>query len=96
MPLFLANWHRTYAGATKAVGNADGDADVDAADLAIWRSDFGGKGSSGPGKLLTGFVRYVTAAPATAPEPTSTWLIGIRLATLAAHSLRKSPSTGNS
>jgi hypothetical protein len=41
---FLA-WQRgvgTTTGATRAQGNADFDGDVDAADLAIWRQQFGG------------------------------------------------------
>jgi hypothetical protein len=74
-------WQRGLgtAAATKAQGDADGDADVDGADLGLWKSQFGGGAFSGPGVLLTSFVRYVSSA-APVPEPSSVVLAGLGVA----------------
>ena len=66
------------AGATKPQGNADGDADVDAADLAIWKSEFGNDSFANPGAFVTGVVKYVTTGPVVGvPEPGSIVLVGL-------------------
>jgi hypothetical protein len=86
---FLA-WQRglgsTGAAATLAKGDANGDQIVNAADLAILRSEFGNSTTNftTPSTLKTGFVRYVTSGFASAvPEPGSILLVGIGLSTLA-------------
>jgi len=86
-------WQRglgTASGATLSQGDADGDEDVDADDLAVWKSNFGADLFSGPGALVTGFVRYVTGAAAAVPEPSSVLLVGMGLASLAVRGWRKS------
>jgi hypothetical protein len=73
------------AGATKALGNANTDRVVNAADLAVWQAEYGNTAStlSSPGVLTTGFVRYVTSGFATAvPEPTSVVLVGLAFGVL--------------
>lgn len=82
----VLRWQRgsglTGAAATKDAGNADGDSDVDAADLAIWAGEFGSTTLSGPSKIMTGFVRYVPGI-ASVPEPATVWLAGLGIAALA-------------
>jgi hypothetical protein len=86
---FLA-WQRGLgsvgAGATLANGNANTDQTVSAADVAMWRSEFGHTPTSFPptSTLKQGFVHYVTSGFSTAvPEPGSILLVGIGLGTLA-------------
>jgi hypothetical protein len=82
---FLA-WQRNegkVTGATKAQGDANGDGAVNAADLALLKAQFGTGGSSGPGVLQPGFVRYVTGAATGVPEPSAAILVGIGFAALA-------------
>ncbi|WP_428307715.1 PEP-CTERM sorting domain-containing protein [Lacipirellula sp.] len=82
---FLA-WQRgngtVGAGATKASGNANTDQLVNAADLAIWKSEFGNSAiPKTPGQLVRGNVRYVTSfAVAAVPEPSSIALVGLGVA----------------
>jgi hypothetical protein len=87
------NWQRSRGlatGATKPQGDADGDADVDDADFAIWKVEFGDGTFSGPGNLVTGFVRYVPSfSVAAVPEPSSVALVGLGLAPLALRRTRK-------
>jgi hypothetical protein len=81
---------------------------VDAADYVVWRktningqqgyndwrANFGATGGpSGPGALVSGFVRYVPSgggAGTAIPEPGGVWLVGIGLASIAIGSRRKS------
>lgn len=85
---FLA-WQRGLgsmgAGVTKASGNANTDQIVNAADLAVWRNEFGNTAiPTDPGQLVRGHVRYVTSfALAAVPEPSSVVLVGIGLAGIA-------------
>lgn len=69
-------------GALRAEGDANGNGAVDAADLAIWRSQFGQGAASGTGVLQFGFVRYVTGAAAAVPEPSTVFLAGLGIAAL--------------
>jgi len=78
---FLA-WQRgngLATGATKEQGDANGDGAVNADDLALWKSQFGGGGFAGPGVLVRGVVTYVGAAVAAVPEPASIIYIGAAL-----------------
>jgi hypothetical protein len=78
---FLA-WQRgngLTTGATKAQGDANGDGAVNADDLALWKSQFGGGGFAGPGVLVRGVVTYVGAAVSAVPEPASIIYIGAAL-----------------
>lgn len=78
---FLA-WQRSNGlttGATKAQGDANGDGAVNADDLALWKSQFGGGGFAGPGVLVRGVVTYVGAAVSAVPEPASIIYIGAAL-----------------
>ena len=76
-------YRRESIGKGVLLGNADGDTDVDAADLAAWKSQFASGGASGPGVLQTGFVRYVTGAAAAVPEPSTVVLVGLGFAAVA-------------
>jgi len=96
------SWQRgfgTSTGATKAMGDANGDADIDGGDFSIWTNEFGDSAFGGPGKLVTGFVRYVSGASASVPEPASVWLVGLGLASVAVTGWRRSlagaPEGGN-
>lgn len=74
------------ADVTRADGDADGDpdgtpgpgdppnqlADVDGADLAIWKNSF-----RPHSVLVQGFVRYVTSGAAAVPEPASAVVMGL-------------------
>jgi hypothetical protein len=73
----------TATGATKAQGDADGDGAIDGDDLAIWRGEFGDSPFGGPGKVVRGFVRYVTSGATAAPEPGSVVIAGMGLGVLA-------------
>jgi hypothetical protein len=78
---FLA-WQRgngLATGATKEQGDANGDGAVNADDLALWKSQFGGGEFAGPGVLVRGVVTYVGAAVAAVPEPASIVYIGAAL-----------------
>lgn len=79
---FLA-WQRgngLTTGATKAQGDANSDGAVNADDLALWKSQFGGGGFAGPGVLARGVVTYVGGAVAAVPEPASIVYMGAALA----------------
>jgi hypothetical protein len=80
---------------TKALGDADSDRDVDGDDLAVWRSEFGSNPLSSPGKLVTGFVRYLPPATAV-PEPAAVWLAGLGAATVAFRGRREGTRCGRS
>ena len=76
---FLA-WQRGFGlstGALKSQGDADGDGDVDATDLTFWQGEYGTAGASGPGTIVTGFVKYVSAGITAVPEPSSIILVGL-------------------
>ncbi len=78
---FLA-WQRgngLATGATKEQGDANGDGAVNADDLTLWKSQFGGGGFAGPGVLVRGAVTYVGAAVAAVPEPASIVYVGCAL-----------------
>jgi hypothetical protein len=63
-------WQRSFPGT------------LDAEDLANWADEFGSQGGpSGPGSLITGFVRYVTPNLVAVPEPVSTVIVALGLAT---------------
>jgi hypothetical protein len=86
-------------------GDYNNDGKVDSADYVVWRktningqqgyndwrANFGATGGpSGPGSLVSGFIRYVPPGAASAvPEPAGVWLVGIGLASLALGSRRK-------
>lgn len=88
-------------------GDYNNDGSVDAADYVVWRkgninggqgytdwrTNFGASGGpSGPGALVSGFVRYVTSGVGTGaavPEPTAVWLVGMGLASFVVGSRRK-------
>jgi hypothetical protein len=89
-------------------GDYNNNGTVDAADYVIWRktdtsqqgytdwrTNFGATGGpSGPGTLMQGFVRYVTAgvgSGAAAPEPAGVLLVGMGLASLAVATWRRTP-----
>ena len=81
---FLA-WQRSNGlatGATKAQGDANSDGAVNADDLALWKSQFGGGGFAGPGALFRGVVTYVGAPVAAVPEPASVVCVGAALVSL--------------
>ncbi|HJQ81621.1 MAG TPA: hypothetical protein VJ828_16785 [Lacipirellulaceae bacterium] len=90
------------------LGDYNNNGTVDAADYVIWRktdtsqqgytdwrTNFGATGGpSGPGTLMQGFVRYVTAgvgSGAAAPEPAGVLLVGMGLASLAVATWRRTP-----
>jgi hypothetical protein len=88
-------------------GDYNNDGTVDAADYVVWRksningqqgyddwrANFGKSGGpTGPGTLVGGFVRYVTAGAGSAapvPEPGGVWLVGIGIASLAVAARRR-------
>ena len=58
-----------------------------------WRANFGATSApTGPGEFTQGFVRYVTSGSgggSAAPEPSSVWLVGLGLTSLAAAGCRR-------
>ena len=88
---FLA-WQRGFgiaAGALKSQGDANAAGAVNAADLTLWKAQFGSSAFSGPGALVRGFVKYVGGAVAAVPEPSSVLLVGVGLTALAAGRRRR-------
>jgi hypothetical protein len=65
------------------------------AGYTTWRANFGDTSSAtGPGTLVKGFVRYVTSSSgvgSAVPEPSSIFLVGIGIASLAVGGRRKTP-----